>query len=136
MGAPGAPAVEYWSTESAIMAWGAGTLSAAARSASFTLTGLSMPIVKVYKYLGIIFSRGGSWTHQFNHLGKRMIVKTAEIAHWCRSHNADLSVAPDLWQLYVLRGAVFGAAFVDLSHSGLALLDRLHRKAARLLLDF
>ena len=115
------------------MALGPGTLSSAAQNASFTLTGLLVPIVKTYKYLGIIFSCGGSWTPQLRHLGKRMLSKTAEIAHWCRSHNADLSVAVDLWQLYVFRSAIFGAALMDLCPSGLDLLDRMHRKAARFL---
>ena len=38
--------------------------------------------------------------------------------------------------MYVFRAAIFGASFLELPSSGMSLLDRLHRKTGRMLLQF
>ena len=95
-----------------------------------------MPWVKEYKYLGIYISCGGGWTRQISHMIAKLEVKTLEIVSWCRSHDATLEVAKQLWDIYVLRAAVFGAAMLDLSASNMDLIDCAHRQCGRKILAF
>eukprot|EP00973_Karenia_brevis_P049208 6825836-Karenia_brevis.AAC.1 len=123
-------------TKSAVLAWGAGRIPDAASFQCFTIAGQTLPVVQIYKYLGILISAGSGWSHQVAHMNSKMITKTGEILHWSRCHCATLDVSLRLWSMYVLRAAVFGAALVGPAPSILEALDRCQRKVGRMLLGF
>ena len=89
------------------------------------LCGLTLPEVDHYKYMGIWVSASGSWTRHLTHMREKAINKTGEIIGWCKLHQATLDIATALWDLYVARAVLFGAALLVLTDSGAHELDRI-----------
>jgi hypothetical protein len=65
-----------------------------------------------------------------------MVNKTREIVAWARTHAVPVTLAARVWQLYVIRGVLYGAALCTPTKTALQSLDRAHRHAARLLLGY
>ena len=92
------------------MLFGRGRVSAADASASFTLAGRMLPRVITYKYLGVMLAARSGGQNHVALVREKAVKKTGEIVGWCRQHEAPLEIAVKLWDLYVLRSLLYGAA--------------------------
>ena len=120
--------------KSAIMPWGRGRMQRHCESLDFRLQGRIVPWTKRYKYVGLVLSVGGSWSGQLDHMQQKAVRKTAELVQWCTHFEIPLSRSEPLWKLYVETAAMFGAGVLTLTETQLERLDRIQRKAGRLLM--
>ena len=122
--------------KSAVMLWGRGRVMREWRNTTFWLGTQWLPRVSTYKYLGVIISAGGGWSHHIAHMSTKAVRKTYEIASWARTHDIALNLTLRLWAIYVYRAFIYGAALTNPSHSVLQPLDRAQRRCGRILLGF
>jgi hypothetical protein len=121
-------------TKTAIMVWGSGRLSEADSHRTFSLSGKSVPRVTMYKYLGVRIGCRGGWLHHFQFMAEKVITKTREIAFWAKSNIVPLPVAVRVWDLYVKRAVLYGAAVCTPPPAAVSLLNNAQRQAGRIVL--
>ena len=71
-----------------------------------------------------------------HYMRERVLKRTGELVRWARMRHVTIDVLERLWRLYVERSALYGAALLDLPPSGARTLDRIQRKAGRMVLGF
>lgn len=118
------------------MAWGSGRLSEADNQRTFSLSGKSVARVTMYKYLGVRIGCRGGWLHHFQFMADKVITKTRGIAFWARSNIVSLPVAVCVWDLYVKKAVLYGAAVCTPPPAAVSLLSNAQRQARRILLRF
>ena len=76
-----------------------------------TLGGHELPVVLVYKYLGVILTPTFSWTHAQNLLdrGHRLF---AQCVSWCRSEHLPLTLASSIFMTHILASVPWGSEFL------------------------
>ena len=120
--------------KTACMRFGLGRKPTPSPSEHPKLNGVCLPIVAMYKYLGVHLGSGGGTQLHVDTMCSKASRKTWEILNWCRAHHATVDIANRLWLLYVLRAAVYGAAVHMPGKSSNLKLETAQRVCGRLLL--
>ena len=91
--------------KSAVMVFGP---SRQVPSCSVTLDGINLPVVRTYKYLGVILTPSLRWTDHVHHLTSRGFRLFAQTTTWSRSEDLPVSFGSLLLSTYVLPSTTFG----------------------------
>ena len=118
------------------MAWGHGRLSEADKKHRFLIAECELPMVNMYKYLGVWIGCSGGWLHHFRFMAEKMMNKTREIHAWARLHLVPLTLTIRLWDLYVRWAVLYGANVCTPPPTATIQIDRALRCAGRVLLGF
>ena len=88
-------------------------------SCSVTLDGIDLPVVRTYRYLGVIPTPSLRWTDHVIHLTARGFGLFAQTTTWSRSEDLPVSFGRLLLSTYVLPSTTFGLEFAGESPSTL-----------------
>ena len=79
--------------KSAVMVWGRGRMGGRDMRRRFKLGNRYLPVVKRYKYGGLVFSNGGGCASQVELMREKALRKGREIVGWCRAGGVTGDVA-------------------------------------------
>ena len=68
----------------------------------FRLGGLELPFVSSYRYLGVVFSSNGRWSHHVSYMSDRGKQRFATCVAWAQRGKLNLAWTARLFQMYVL----------------------------------
>jgi hypothetical protein len=94
----------------------------------------TLPVVSVYKYGGVLIHSSLSWDPLLAALKHRVTVRTGELVRWSRANGMSADVLQRLWTVYVELAAAWGLGLTILTGSQTQVLNRIQRKAGRMLL--
>ena len=103
---------------------------------SVTLGGAELPVVSMYKYLGVVLTPTLRWTQHAQHLVQRGNRLFAQCVSWCRSERLPLAMASSIFMVYVLPSVSWGTEFFSHSPPALRQLDHALRRWGRSLLGW
>ena len=103
---------------------------------SVTLGGVELPVVSMYKCLGVVLTPTLHWTQHAQHLVQRGNRLFAQCVFWCRSERLPLAMASSIFMVYVLPSVSWGTEFFSHSPPALRQLDHALRQWGRFLLGW
>ena len=92
------------------------------------LEDIDLPVVRTYRYLGVILTPSQRWTDHVNHLTARGFGLFAQTTTWSRSEDLPVSFGSLLLSTCVLPSTTFGLEFAGESPSTLSVFDRSLRR--------
>jgi hypothetical protein len=118
------------SEKSAVMVMSASSVS----NNTWRLGDQVLPLVDLYKYCGVLLSCSGSWDPFLNSLREKSVARTGELVRWARAYGITVDLVQRLWAIYVETSAAWGLGLTMLTKTQELTLNRIQRKAGRLLL--
>ena len=103
---------------------------------SVSLGGAELPVVSLFKYLGVVLTPTLRWTQHAQHLVQRGNRLFAQCVSWCRSERLPLAMASSIFMVHVLPSVSWGTEFFSHSLPALRLLDHALCRWGRFLLGW